>query len=54
MPRFTLQRFVSSSSTQAAILANPDYVYTLPQNKDKFANFYPTATFSGPAIKGRL
>jgi hypothetical protein len=53
-PRFTLQRFVSSSSTPAAILANPDYVYTLPQNKDQFANFYPTATFSGPAIKGRL
>lgn len=53
-PRFTLQRFVSSSATQAAILANPDYVYTLPQNKDKFANFFPTATFSGPAIKGRL
>jgi Carboxypeptidase regulatory-like domain/TonB-dependent Receptor Plug Domain len=53
-PRFTLQRFVSSSSSQAAILANPDYVYTLPQNKDKFANFYPTATLGGPAIKGRL
>ena len=53
-PRFTLQRFVSSSATQAAILANPDYVYTLPQKKDEFANFYPTATFSGPAVKGRL
>jgi hypothetical protein len=53
-PRFTLQRFVSSSSTQNAILTNPDYVYTLPQKKDKFANFFPTATFSGPAIKGRL
>jgi hypothetical protein len=52
--RFTLQRFVSSSSTQAAILANPDYVYTLPQNKDKFANIFPTATLGGPAIKGRL
>src|SRR5215510_6813020 len=51
-PRFTLQRFVSSSLTQAAILANPDYVYTLPQNKDKFANFYPTATLGGPAING--
>ncbi len=53
-PRFTLQRFVSDSRTQAAILSNPDYVYTLPQNKDKSANFFPTATLGGPAIKGRL
>src|SRR5215475_5096509 len=53
-PRFNLQRFVSSSATQADILKNPDYVYTLPQNKDKSANFYPTATLGGPAIKGRL
>ncbi len=53
-PRFTLQRFVSSSSTQAAILANPDYVYTLPQKKDDFANFYPNVTFSGPMIKERM
>jgi hypothetical protein len=53
-PRFTLQRFVSSSATQAAILANPDYVYTLPLKRDEFANFYPTGIFSGPAIKGRL
>jgi len=53
-PRFTLQRFVSNSATQADILANPDFVYTLPQNKDKFANFFPTATISGPVIRGRL
>ncbi len=53
-PRFTLQRFVSSSATAAAIAANPDYVYVLPQKRDTFANFYPTGTFGGPAIKGRL
>lgn len=53
-PRFNPQRFVSGSGTQNAILANPDFVYTLPQKKDKFANFFPTATFGGPAIKGRL
>src|SRR5262245_16960778 len=53
-PRFTLQRFVSSNATQADILTNPDYVYTLPQNKDEFANFFPTATLSGPVVKGRL
>ena len=53
-PRFTLQRFVSDNRTQPLILANPDFVYTLPQNKDKFANFFPTATFGGPAIKGRM
>ncbi len=53
-PRFSLTRFVSSSATAAAIAANPDYVYVLPQKKDTFANIYPTGTFSGPAIKGRL
>ncbi|MGH9850709.1 MAG: carboxypeptidase regulatory-like domain-containing protein [Blastocatellia bacterium] len=53
-PRFTLQRFVSSSATAAAIAANPDYVYVLPQKRDTFANFYPTGTLGGPVIKGRL
>src|SRR5262245_6485871 len=53
-PRFNLQRFVQGSATQADILKNPDYVYTLPQMKDDSANFFPTATFGGTAIKGRL
>jgi hypothetical protein len=53
-PRFTLQRFVQGSGSPKEIAENRDFVYTLPQNKDKFANFYPTATFGGPAIKGRL
>src|SRR5215813_3957039 len=53
-PRFTLQRFVSSSANAAAIAANPDYVYVLPQNKDKFADIYPTGTLGGPVVKGHL
>jgi hypothetical protein len=53
-PRFTLQRFVQGSSTPADIANNPDYVFTLPQKKDKFANYYPTAIISGPVIKGRM
>ena len=53
-PRFTLQRFVQGSATPAEIANNPDFVYVLPQKKDKFANFFPTATLSGPVVKGRL
>ncbi|HKX27279.1 MAG TPA: carboxypeptidase regulatory-like domain-containing protein, partial [Blastocatellia bacterium] len=53
-PRFTLQRFVNSNASPAAIANNPDYVYVLPQKKDRFANLFPTAIFSGPVIKGRL
>lgn len=53
-PRFTLSRFVSSSATQAAILANPDYVYALPQKKDKFSNVFPSATVGGPIAKGHV
>src|SRR5262245_38275460 len=53
-PRFTLQRFVADSRTPAAIANNPDYMYILPQKRDKFANLFPTATISGPAIKNRL
>ena len=52
-PRAAMSRFVSSNATQAAILANKDYTYLLRQNKDKYLNMYPTATFSGPLIKGR-
>jgi hypothetical protein len=53
-PRFNLQRFVQGSGTPADIANNPDFVYTLPQVKDKFTNFYPTATLGGPLVKGRL
>lgn len=53
-PRFTPARFVSSSSSVAAIAANPDYQYVLPQPKDRFTNFYPTGTLSGPIIKKHL
>ena len=53
-PRFALSRFVSSSSTPAAIAANPDYVFAIKQNKDKFVNYYPTGTFGGPVIKKHL
>lgn len=52
-PRAAMSRFVSSNATQAAIVANPDYTYLLRQNRDKFLNMYPTATLSGPLIKGR-
>ncbi len=53
-PRFSLQRFVQGSATPAQIASNPDYVYVLPQKRDKFANYYPTGTIGGPVIKGRL
>jgi len=53
-PRFTLSRFVSSSSSAAAIAANPDYVYSLPQPKDQYLNSYPSATLGGPIVKGHL
>jgi TonB-dependent Receptor Plug Domain len=52
-PRAAPSRFVSSNASAAAIAANPDYVYLLRQNRDKFVNFFPTATFSGPLVKGR-
>src|SRR5204862_3146614 len=37
-PRFASQRFVSSSSTPAAIAANPDYAFAIAQKKDQFLN----------------
>src|SRR5262249_42468413 len=52
-PRVAPSRFVSSNASATAIAANPDYVYLLGQNRDQFLNIYPTATFSGPLIKGR-
>ncbi len=52
-PRAAMSRFVSSSSSAAAIAANPDYTYLLRQNRDQFLNSYPTGTFSGPLVKGR-
>lgn len=53
-PRVALSRFVSNSATAAAIAANPDYVFLIPQKRAQFLNMYPTGTFGGPAIKGRL
>ncbi|MBS1790527.1 MAG: TonB-dependent receptor [Acidobacteria bacterium] len=53
-PRAALSRFVSSSSSAAAIAANPDYTYLLRPNKDQSLNIFPTATFSGPLVKSRV
>lgn len=53
-PRFASSRFVSSSATAAAIAANPDYVFALPQAKDTFLNTYPSGTLGGPILKGHV
>ena len=53
-PRFIQQRFVSSSSTAAAIAANKDLMFVIPQKKDDFLNTYPSATVSGPIVKGHV
>jgi hypothetical protein len=53
-PRFTPSRFVSSSSSAAAIAANPDIVYAIAQKKDDFENIYPTGLLSGPIVKKRV
>src|SRR5947207_6227517 len=53
-PRFTVSRFVSSSSSAAAIAANPDIVYAIAQKKDLFANIFPSGTVGGPIVKKRV
>jgi hypothetical protein len=53
-PRFSPARFVSSSSSPAAIAANPDYVYAIAQPKDDYLNVFPTAVFSGPVVKKHI
>jgi len=53
-PRAAPSRFVSSSSSAAAIAANPDYVYLLRQKRDQNLNMFPTGIFSGPLIKSRV
>jgi len=53
-PRFTESRFVSSSSSAAAIAANPDITYAIANKKDKFENLYPFGTLSGPIVKRRV
>jgi len=53
-PRFTPSRFVSSSSSAAAIAANPDIVYAIANKKDDFSNLYPSGTLSGPIVKKRV
>ena len=50
-PRFTTSRFVSSSSSAAAIAANPDYLYAIAQAKDDFSNYFPSGTLGGPIVK---
>lgn len=53
-PRTALSRFTASSASAAAIAANKDYTYLLPQKRDKSLNFFPEATISGPIIKNRI
>src|SRR5262245_57995897 len=53
-PRFTPSRFVASSSSAAAIAANPDIVYAIAQKKDDFSNIYPLGTLNGPIVKKRV
>lgn len=53
-PRFTSLRFVASNSSPAAVLANPQLNYAIPQRKDQYLNQYPTGTLSGPIIKRHL
>ena len=53
-PRFAQQRFVSSSSSAAAIAANPDYLFVIPQKKDDFTNVFPSGTLGGPIVKSHV
>src|SRR5439155_3609898 len=53
-PRFTPSRFVASSSSAAAIAANPDIVYAIAQKKDDFSNIFPSGTLGGPVVKKRV
>lgn len=53
-PRFALQRFVSSSSSQANIDANPQYLFAIRQPKDSYLNSYPNVTLGGPAVKSHV
>ncbi len=53
-PRFALQRFVSSSSSQAAIDANPQYLFAIRQPRDAYLNTYPNATLGGPLVKSHV
>jgi hypothetical protein len=50
-PRFATSRFVSSSSSSAAIAANPDYLYAIAQKKDDYSNVFPSGTLGGPIVK---
>lgn len=53
-PRFTPQRFVASSSSAAAIAANPDFLFAIAQKKDDYSNIYPSGTLGGPIVKKRV
>ncbi len=52
-PRNVEGRFVASNSSQANILANPQYIYLIEQPKDRYNNYYPTISIGGPIIKKR-
>ncbi len=52
-PRNVDGRFVSSSSSQAAIDSNPQFKYLIKQPKDHYTNYYPTLSFGGPIIPKR-
>lgn len=43
-PRFAQTTFINSATS-------PEYVYSVKQNRDKFVNFYPTASLGGAIIK---
>ena len=53
-PRFATSRFVASSSSQAAIDANPQFVYAIRQPRDQYLNSYPSLQFSGPIMKKHI
>ncbi len=46
-PRAAPSRFVSDNSSPEEIAANPDYVYLLRQNRDRFSEFLPDCNFFG-------
>jgi Cna protein B-type domain./TonB-dependent Receptor Plug Domain. len=45
-------RFIQSSYEED--LGTPEYSYAIRQPKDRFTNFFPTASLGGPIVKGRV
>lgn len=50
-PRFAPARYVAGSGSAAEVAANPQLIYAIPQKRDRYTNFFPTGTLSGPVIK---